>query len=143
VQHCSRTQATVALSSTEAETYALCTALSESLFLQQLLTEAKIATTASIKLFTDSTGAKATAARTGLSSKLKHMQLRYLWIQSALTEPNIKLNKIPTADNLADILTKHATPATLSQLLPRVQLQDTVTMTICAVDCVTDVTDFV
>ena len=58
IPHCSRTQMTLALSSTEAETYAVCTGLSEALFLRQLLLETKLFTTVELHLYTDSTGAK-------------------------------------------------------------------------------------
>ena len=42
IHHCSRTQATIALSSTEAETNALGTASAETLFLKQLLTDTNV-----------------------------------------------------------------------------------------------------
>jgi hypothetical protein len=75
IRFCSRTQATVALSSTEAETFAIGTGTSEALFLHQMLDEIGFFDKISLHLHTDSTGAKATCTRTGLSPKTKHMKL--------------------------------------------------------------------
>ena len=99
VHHCSRTQATVALSSTESETYAIGTGTSETLYLEQLLTETGMFSTVHMFTHTDSTGATATVNRTGLSPKTKHMQLRYLWLQELYTTRKLKLKKVNTLDN--------------------------------------------
>ena len=84
IQHCSRTQATIALSSTESETYAICTGLAEGPYIKQLLMDTRMFTDVLLHIHTDSTGAKATATRTGLAPKTKHMQLRYFGFKTAL-----------------------------------------------------------
>jgi hypothetical protein len=122
VHHCSRTQATVALSSTESETYAIGTGTSETLYLEQLLTETGMFSTVHMFTHTDSTGATATVTRTGLSPKTKHMELRYLWLQELYTTRKLKLKKVNTLDNLGDVLTKHVTPQVLTRLLGRLGL---------------------
>ena len=132
VQHCSRTQATVSLSSTESETYAICTGLSEGLYIKQLLTDLKLFTDVLINVYTDSTGAKATATRTGLAPKTKHMQLRYLWIQTLFNTNAAKLHKINTKENPPDILTKYVTAETLRYLATKIGLiRTTVTLSLC------------
>ena len=122
VHHCSRTQATVALSSTESEAYAIGTGTSETLYLEQLLTETLMFSTIHMFTHTDSTGATAVVNRTGLSPKTKHMQLRYLWLQELYTTRKLKLRKVGTLDNLGDVLTKHVTPQVLTRLLGRLGL---------------------
>ena len=122
VHHCSRTQATVAPSSAESETYAIGTGTSETLYLEQLLTETGMFTTVHMYTHTDSTGATGIIQRTGLSSKTKHMQLRYLWLQELYTTRKLKLKKVGTLDNLGDTLTKHVTPQVLTRLLGKLGL---------------------
>ena len=106
IHHCSRTQATVALSSTEAEAYALGSGTAEALYLQQLLRETGMFASVSLHVHTDSTGAKAVCTRTGLSPKTKHMQLRYLWLQQIFADSTASLRKVCTLDNIADLCTK-------------------------------------
>ena len=54
---------------------------------------------------TDSSAAKGFAQRRGLG-RVKHVQVRYLWIQERLARREATLRWIPTARNVADILTK-------------------------------------
>ena len=134
VQHCSRTQQTVALSSCEAEVYGTGTALSEGLFVKSLIQETQLATV-SLSTVTDSSSGKAFASKSGLSSKLKHVQLRYLWIQNCFASGDSKLKKTASADNLGDIGTKHATTAMLLRLLPRIGLVDLEMTLNCVLNC--------
>ena len=124
VHHCSRTQATVALSSTEAEAYALGTGTAEALYLQQLLRETDLFALVTIHVHTDSTGAKAVCTRTGLSPKTKHMQLRYLWLQQIYSDATALLHKVGTLDNLADLLTKFVNVNVLEKLTSKIGLID-------------------
>jgi hypothetical protein len=142
IQHCSRTQATIALSSTESETYAICTGLAEALYIKQLLMDTRMFTEVHIHLHTDSTGAKATATRQGLAPKTKHMQLRYLWIQNCFTTGLAKLHKIGTKENMPDILTKYVTAEILRYLGAKVGLvTTTVVIGFCSDYYLTDATD--
>ena len=77
----SRTQATVALSSGEAELYAIGLGVSESLFIRSLLLESQLSKNVNIRIHTDSTAGKSMATRFGTSKKTKHVQLRFLFIQ--------------------------------------------------------------
>ncbi len=119
---CSRAQATVALSSTEAETLAIGTGTSEALYLHQLLDEINLFGKISFHIHSDPTGATATCTRTGLSPKTKHTQLRYLWLQPSFTTQQCNLHKIEIAANLGDVLTKYVTSTVLERLLGRLGL---------------------
>ena len=133
IQHCSRTQATIALSSTASETYAICTGLAEGLYIKQLLLDTKMFIDVLLHIHTDSTGAKATATRAGLAPKTKHMQLRYLWIQNCFTTGMAKLHKTGTKENMPDVMTKYATAEILRYLGVTIGLvTTTVVMALCA-----------
>ena len=81
VHHFSRTQASIATSSAEAELYAIGTGVAEALSISHFLVESKLATKTTLIARTDSTSAKAIAGRLGLSKSTKHIQLRYLYMQ--------------------------------------------------------------
>jgi len=134
---------TLALSSTEAQTFAVCTGLSDALLL-----ETKLFTTVELHLYTDSTGARATSLRTGLGPKTKHIHLRYLWIQDCFQQGLARLHKVHTKDNCADILTKFTTVETLNYLKGKIGLTNNiVTLNCVRIDwhhtdnTLTDVTD--
>ena len=65
----SRTQATVALSSGEAELYAVGLGVSESLFIRSLLLESNLSNSINIRIHTDSTAGKSMATRFGTSRR--------------------------------------------------------------------------
>ena len=103
----SRTQGTIALSSGEAELYAIGQGTSEALFVRNLVTEAKLAKNVSITVHTDSTAGKSMATRFGTSKKTKHVELRFLYVHKLVGKGIIKLRKIGTKVNCADVLTKY------------------------------------
>ena len=103
----SRTQGTIALSSGEAELYAIGQGTSEALFVRNLVTEAKLAKNVSITVHTDSTAGKSMATRFGTSKETKHVELRFLYVQELVGKGIIKLRKIGTKVNCADVLTKY------------------------------------
>ena len=103
IKHWSRTQRAKALSSGEAEYYALVTGAAEALGVQALAAE--LGWTMSVRLWTDSTASISVASRRGLG-KLRHVELRLLWLQDALKEGRLKIMKVPGLLNVADHLTK-------------------------------------
>ena len=80
---------------------------SEALYIRNLITEAKLAKSVNINIHTDSTAGKGMATRTGTSKKTKHVELRFLYVQELVGKGLIKLRKIGTKDNGADVLTKY------------------------------------
>ena len=120
----SRTQATIATSSCEAELYGLGTATSEALHIHHLLHEASFSKNLpSITVFTDSSAAKSLSSRVGVGRKCKHIQLGYLYIQELISSKLIKLQKVHTSLNLADLFTKHLPDKALTELRDKVGLQ--------------------
>ena len=92
----SRTQATQALSSAEAELYAMGMAIQDALHLQSLLQELKLTQLAKpfeLTVYTDSSSGKALASRLGLTRKSKHVQLRFLFMQDLVASGQLKLSR--------------------------------------------------
>ena len=103
VQSWSRTQRGRSLSSDEAEYYAFVTGVAEALAVQALAEE--MGWKMSVRVHTDLSAAKAVASRRGLG-KLRHIELKYLWVQELVQEHRIAIKKINGLDNPADCLTK-------------------------------------
>ena len=100
----SSTQATVALSSAEAELYALTKGASQGLGMMTLL--ADFGLTVSVTVHTDASAAIGIVRRAGIG-KLRHLNVRYLWVQDQVKSERLGLKKVAGADNPADIATKH------------------------------------
>ena len=96
INYGSRTQATIALSSAEAELYAINTGATEALHLRNLLMELFNVQKVNIKIHTDSSSGKSMATRIGSSRKAKHIDLKHLFIQQLISHDIVRLNKIPT-----------------------------------------------
>ena len=107
--HClktwSSTQPTVAMSSAEAEYYAMVEGSTRGIGLQTLLKEMGVKI-GILVLSTDSSAAKSFASRRGLG-KLRHIEVKELWLQEAVCRGRITLRKIEGSKNPADIFTKY------------------------------------
>ena len=103
VKHWSRTQRTRALSVGEAEYAAMVSGCAEGLGLQALMKD--LGWEAKVVVKTDSTTAKAVASRRGLG-KLRHVEVRLLWVQDAVKKGRLTLKKVDGEKNVADHLTK-------------------------------------
>ena len=73
-----RTQGTLALSSGEAELYAIGQGVSEALFLRSMLLEAKLAKKVNVIAHAGSIAGKSMATRFGTGKKTKYVELRFL-----------------------------------------------------------------
>ena len=99
----SSTQKNIALSSAEAELYAMVKAASQTKGFISLMADFGIELKATI--CSDATAAISIAHRQGLG-KLRHVEVQYLWIQGEVAEKKLKIFKIPTKENTADLMTK-------------------------------------
>ena len=120
----SRTQATIATSSCEAELCGLGTATAEALHIQHLLHEASFSKNLpSITVFADSSATKSLSSRIGVGHTSKHIQLRCLYTQALISSKLIKLQKAHTSLNFADLFTKQLPDKALTELRDKVGLQ--------------------
>ena len=109
--HCiktwSITQSSPALSSCEAEYYALVDGATRALGIRTAARELGIVSDELVvEAQTDSSAAKAYASRRG-AGRIRHIEVRWLWLQQAVVEGRIRLTKLPGTSNPADILTKY------------------------------------
>ena len=103
--HWSRTQATVALSSGEAESASLVKAAGNLLGVKSVLRDLGVKNVP-LEVHTDSAAAIGVASRTGLG-KLRHLEVHLLWVQQHVRNKVFELTKVAGKNNAADLLTKH------------------------------------
>ena len=60
-----------------------------------------------IHLRSDSTGAIGVASRRGLQ-RLRHLDVRFLWLQAEVAAKRVRISKVPGPENVADANTKPA-----------------------------------
>ena len=109
-RHCiktwSSTQGAVALSSAEAEFYAMIEAIIRAKGELNVMKELGFLVTDRIQLFTDSSAAKSFVSRTGLG-RMKHLEIRDLWLQREVGLGKVIVNKVEGPRNPAVLLTKY------------------------------------
>ena len=99
----SKQQSVVALSSMEAELYALCKGTTEGLGVQSYFND--LGKQREMITFIDSSAALSLTAKRGLG-KAKHIEVQYLWVQGAARDKRTVFYKVPGQDNPADLMTK-------------------------------------
>ena len=113
--HCiktwSATQGAYALSSAEAELYAMVEAATRAKGLVSLARELGFKDLSNvIQLGTDSSAAKSFVNRRGLG-KMRHLEIRDLWLQKEVADGKLEVSKIAGSKNPADLMTKILTKA--------------------------------
>ena len=69
-----------------------------------------------VRIWVDSTAAKAIASRTGLG-RVRHLEVRYLWVQDALKDGKFMVVKVRGDLNPADVLTKPHSVNDMAEML--------------------------
>ena len=100
-----RTQSVIAQSSCEAEYIAATAATSEAKYIQAPFLAC--GQHVNIHLRSDNSGAIGVASRRGLQ-RLRHLDVRFLWLQAETGSKNIRISKVPGPENVADANTKPA-----------------------------------
>ena len=104
LQHWSRTQSTVALSSGEAELNSALKGASEGIGLMTMLREME--EEATLTLLGDSTASRGILLREG-SGKIKHLSVKQLWLQERVASEELTVLQTPRAENVSDAMTHH------------------------------------
>ena len=113
----SSTQSSPALSSCEAEYYALVDGATRALGLQAAAKELGVAVEdVIVETVTDSSAAKSYASRRG-AGRIRHIEVRHLWLQQAVAEGRFRVAKIAGEHNPADVLTKYKSLGDAKRLL--------------------------
>ena len=113
----SRKQPTVALSTCEGEYISLASAVQESKFLKQLCKDINIVID-DVLIHADIQGTINLAKNPVKHQRSKHIDIKYHFIRSEIQAGTVKLEYVPTEDNVADIFTKPATKAKLEKFQP-------------------------
>ena len=109
------TQAVVALSSGEAEFYALGRAAASVIMMRQVFEQCGFVGVVGV-VQSDSSAARGIASRIG-SGKLRHLHIRDLWIQEKTRSGEIKLECARSEDNTSDLGTKYLDRKRIDKLI--------------------------
>ena len=125
-EHCiktwSSTQGAFALSSAEAEFYAMIEATLRAKGLRSLAQELGINVKGGlINLRTDSSAAKSFVSRRGFG-KMKHLEIRDLWLQKEVGDGKVVVQKVLGTENSADLMTKVLSLSEIRSRLSRMGL---------------------
>ena len=102
--HWARTQHLIALSSAESELHALATCASEGLGIRNMLIE--MGRQFPLQLYTDSSAARGIIQRE-CAGRVKHLDIKTLWMQERETAGDLAIRKRPRAGNFSDLLSHH------------------------------------
>lgn len=106
VSWASRKQATVSLSSTEAEYISLGQGISEAKWLRSLLNEIGVECVSPTIIQVDNQSCIRVAEESRDHKRMKHINVKFNFIREAVQNKEIALQYIPTGDQTADIMTK-------------------------------------
>ena len=110
----SKTQATIALSSGEAELGAVVKGATEALGMQAFLKD--LGHDVKLHITSDATAAIGMVKREGLG-RVRHLATADLWVQQRVRSGDIAVSKVPGADNPSDICTKGVDKGTIEKHL--------------------------
>jgi hypothetical protein len=106
ISWCSKKQATVALSSTEAEYIAATQAAKEAIWLRTFLKELHIVQKSATLIFSDSQGSNALIKNPVYHARTKHIDIQYHFVREHVLAGSLSFYYCATNDQVADILTK-------------------------------------
>jgi hypothetical protein len=69
-----------------------------------------------IRVWTDSDTGRSVASRRGLG-RLKHVELRFLWVQEIVKSGRLRLMRVKGTENIADHLTKSITGGEMARMM--------------------------
>jgi hypothetical protein len=101
-----RKQATVSRSSNEAEYKAVANATSELMWIQILLKEIGIHSPPATRLWCDNMGAKYLSSNPVFHARTKHIEVDYHFVRERVARNLLKIEFVPTGDQVADGFTK-------------------------------------
>jgi len=102
----SKKQASVLLSTTEAEYYALGIACQEAVWMKQFCQEILMPLNNSIHIYSDNTGMIALSDNPVFHNQLKHIDIQWHFVRDLICSKTIHTSHIPRTQNSVDFLTK-------------------------------------
>ena len=114
----SKSQRSVTLSSLEAEYVALSEAAKEIKFVYQLLQSIGIDIELPITVKVDNIGAIFMSENTSTSGRMKHVDVRYRYVNEMVMDRFLKIKFVKTKENVADIFMKNVSSKMYKKLTP-------------------------
>jgi hypothetical protein len=125
VSHTSKRQQTVAQSTTEAEYYALAKAVSEALWLQQIMKQMMYSRNdiQAVKIYSDNQSSLSLAENPEFHQRTKHIDVKHHFIREHIENGSIDLWYVETANMVADGMTKPLPAAQHEKFIQQLQMK--------------------
>ena len=120
----SKKQSSIALSTAEAEYVAAASCCTQLLWMMQTLQDFQITCTPPISILCDNTSAISISKNPVMHSKTKHIPIKYQFLREQVLEQKVKLEYVPSKEQVADILTKPLPRETFEYLRQKMGVVD-------------------
>lgn len=117
-------QATVSLSSTEAELVALCVAACHGQWLRRVLRDLGWKLDEPVLFYEDNQSTIKIVSNPKDSGRLKHIDVKYFYVRELIEDKSIKVNYLPSTQQQADILTKSLPAPAFKKLRTSIGVED-------------------
>eukprot|EP00253_Pinus_taeda_P031608 PITA_31608 len=117
-------QSSIALSTTEAEYVAAAYCCTQLLWMMQTLQDFQITCTPLISILCDNTSAISISKNPIMHSKTKHIPIKYHFLREQVLEQKVKLEYVPSKEQVVDILTKPLPRETFEYLRQKLGVVD-------------------
>ena len=115
----SKRQITTATSSSEAEYQALASSVKEAIWIKHLLVDMGLYSSP-IPVLVDNSSTICWAQEVKVINRAKHIDVIHHYVQEIFADQRLLIQYVPTADQLADLLTKALGASLLHGFLPRI-----------------------
>ena len=120
----SKKQSSIALSTAEAEYVVVASCCTKLLWMMKTLQDIQITCTPPISILCDHTSAINISKNPIMHSKTKHIPIKYHFLREQVLEQNVKLEYVPSKEQVADIFTKPLPRETFEYLRQKLGVVD-------------------